>query len=79
MVKVEIDLADSEQFLLSLKKALEPDNINFPKGVKMEIKYENGILKIVSESDKESILPMLNALDEVLELTKTVKRGVSDC
>ncbi len=79
MIKVEINLADSEQYLLSLKKALEPDNINFPKGVKMEIKYENGKLKIVSESDKGSLMSMLNALDEVLELAKTVERGVKGC
>ncbi len=79
MIKVEINLADSERYLLSLKKALEPDNINFPKGVKMKIEYESGKLKIVSESDRGSLMSMLNALDEVLELAKTIERGVKSC
>ncbi|MGC8599901.1 MAG: KEOPS complex subunit Pcc1 [Nitrososphaeria archaeon] len=79
MIKVEIELADKEQFLVSLKKAIEPDNVNFPKGVTMEVKYEDNVLKIISESNKESVMSLLNALDEILELAKTVERGVNDC
>ncbi len=79
MIKVEIELADKEQFLVSFKKAIEPDNVNFPKGVTMEVKYEDGVLKIISESNKESVMSMLNALDEILELAKTVERGANDC
>jgi hypothetical protein len=79
MIKVEIELADKEQFLVSFKKAIEPDNVNFPKGVTMEVKYEDNVLKIISESNKESVMSLLNALDEILELAKTVERGVNDC
>ncbi|MGC9145192.1 MAG: KEOPS complex subunit Pcc1 [Nitrososphaeria archaeon] len=79
MIKVEIELADKEQFLVSLKKAIEPDNVNFPKGVTMEVKYEDNVLKIISESNKDSVMSLLNALDEILELAKTVERGVNDC
>ncbi|MFP3290157.1 MAG: KEOPS complex subunit Pcc1 [Nitrososphaeria archaeon] len=79
MIKVEIQLTEKDQFLVSFKKAIEPDNINFPKGVTMEVKHEDGVLKIISQSNKESVMSMLNALDEILELAKTVERGVNDC
>ncbi|MFP3132836.1 MAG: KEOPS complex subunit Pcc1 [Nitrososphaeria archaeon] len=79
MVKVEIELRDKDQFLVSFKKAIEPDNVNFPKGVTMNIKYEDGVLRIISQSNKERLMSMLNALDEILELAKTVERGVNNC
>ncbi|MGC8568934.1 MAG: KEOPS complex subunit Pcc1 [Nitrososphaeria archaeon] len=75
-ITVDVQLENDERYLKSLMRALEPDNVNFPEGIEMSMKYSNGALVIHAESDERRIMSLLNTLDEVLELAKMIERGV---
>ena len=48
-------------------KALIPDNVNFPKGLSMEILANRSMLEIQLIGKKVSMAAVLGTLDEVLE------------
>ncbi len=75
-VTVDILLEKDERYLKSLMRALAPDNVNFPEGIAMNMKYSNEALEIHAESDGRRIMSLLNTVDEVLELAKMIERGV---
>jgi tRNA threonylcarbamoyladenosine modification (KEOPS) complex Pcc1 subunit len=50
----------------TIKKALEPDNVNFPKGLSLNIENMDNKLVFNFES-KENIKQLTGTIDEVLE------------
>ncbi len=74
-IEVKIEIEGEKRFLESFKKAIEPDNVNFPEGVSLKVNLEDEKLIITGESSKKAIMSLLNSLDEILELAKAVQRG----
>ena len=67
--KVRINLNEiSSKKVSSVKKALEPDNINFPKGLSLDIEQKGNwlILNFQNEGDMKKLI---STIDEVLEHT----------
>ena len=50
----------------AVKKALEPDNVNFPKGLSLDVENRDNKLVFNFES-KENIKQLIGTIDEVLE------------
>jgi len=57
----------------SIRKALAPDNINFPENLSMEIKDVNNSLVFTFQS-KGNIRTLISTIDEVLEHAQVVLR-----
>jgi len=56
----------SEKKAETVKKALEPDNVNFPKGLSLDVENRDNKLVFNFES-KENIKQLIGTIDEVLE------------
>jgi tRNA threonylcarbamoyladenosine modification (KEOPS) complex Pcc1 subunit len=56
----------SEKKAETVKKALEPDNVNFPKGLSLYVKNIDNKLVFNFES-KENMKQLVGTVDEVLE------------
>ena len=52
----------------SIKKALEPDNINFPNGLSLDIE-EKGNCLILNFQNEGDMRKLISTIDEVLEHT----------
>ena len=65
--KIQISLNSlSSEKTIAIKKALEPDNINFPKDLSLEI--ENlGDQLVVSFKNRGDTKKLISTVDEVLE------------
>ena len=65
--KIQISLNSlSSEKAIAIKKALEPDNINFPKDLSLEI--ENlGDQLVVSFKNRGDTKKLISTVDEVLE------------
>ena len=65
--KIQISLNSlSSEKAITIKKALEPDNINFPKDLSLEI--ENlGDQLVVSFKNRGDTKKLISTVDEVLE------------
>ena len=61
----------SEQKAETVKKALEPDNVNFPKGLSLCVENIDSKLVFNFES-KESMKQLIGSVDEVLEHIQVV-------
>ena len=72
--KVQVFLNNiSEKKAEAIRKALEPDNIDFPKDLFFQIqKNEDGL--IFTFQGKENIRTLISTIDEVLEQTQIVFR-----
>ncbi|HYL67080.1 MAG TPA: KEOPS complex subunit Pcc1 [Nitrosopumilaceae archaeon] len=57
----------------SIRKALAPDNINFPENLSMEIENVNNSL-IFTFQGKGNIRTLISTIDEVLEHAQVVLR-----
>ncbi|MGI0026522.1 MAG: KEOPS complex subunit Pcc1 [Nitrosopumilaceae archaeon] len=57
----------------SIRKALTPDNINFPENLSMEIENVNNSLIFTFQS-KGNIRTLISTIDEVLEHAQVVLR-----
>ena len=55
----------------TVKKALEPDNVNFPKGLSLYVENIDNKLVFNFES-KESMKQLIGSVDEVLEHIQVV-------
>jgi tRNA threonylcarbamoyladenosine modification (KEOPS) complex Pcc1 subunit len=68
--KVQITLNNiSKENAVAIKNALEPDNVNFPKGLTLEI--ENIDYKLVFNfQSRGDVKKMISTIDEVLEHVK---------
>lgn len=56
----------SEEKADAIKKAIEPDNVNFPEGLSLNIKKMTNKL-IFNFEDKKDIKKLIGTIDEVLE------------
>ena len=61
----------SEKKAETVKKALEPDNVNFPKGLSLCVENIDSKLVFNFES-KENMKQLIGSVDEVLEHIKVV-------
>jgi hypothetical protein len=61
----------SEKKAKTVKKALEPDNVNFPKGLSLCVENIDSKLVFNFES-KESMKQLIGSVDEVLEHIQVV-------
>ena len=65
--KVRINLNEiSSKKVSSVKKALEPDNINFPKGLSLDIEKKGNCL-ILNFQNEGDMKKLISTIDEVLE------------
>ena len=56
----------SEEKADAIKKAIEPDNVNFPEGLSLNIKKTTNKL-VFNFEDKKDIKKLIGTIDEVLE------------
>ena len=71
-IKISINEISPEK-ALAIKKALEPDNVNFPNGIGFTIKQKNTLLYFKLQGKNQSDLKkLISTIDEVLEHTQIV-------
>ena len=67
--KVRINLNGiSDKKASSVRKALEPDNVNFPSGLSLNIEQKGNCL-ILNFQNKGNMKKLISTIDEVLEHT----------
>ncbi len=67
--KVRINLNGiSDKKASSVRKALEPDNVNFPSGLSLNIEQKGNCL-ILNFHNKGNMKKLISTIDEVLEHT----------
>ena len=71
-VLLRLDLGNSEK-VESVMKALIPDNVNFPRGLSMEMNAQNNVL-ILSFKSSRKMGSLISTIDEVLEHISTMSR-----
>ena len=64
-VKLRLDLKDGKK-VRSVMKALIPDNVNFPRGLSMDMNAEGNFL-ILSFKSSRKLDSLISTIDEVLE------------
>jgi len=61
----------------SIRKALEPDNVDFPKDLSLQIENVDNSL-VFTFQGKGNIRTLISTIDEVLEQTQIVLRVTAD-
>ncbi|MDE1727105.1 MAG: CTAG/PCC1 family protein [Thaumarchaeota archaeon] len=75
--KVQVFLNNiSEKKAEAIHKALEPDNVEFPKDLSFKIEDDKGKLIFTFEG-KGNIRTLISTIDEVLEQTQVILRVTS--
>lgn len=69
---IRLELGDRKK-VESVMKALIPDNINFPRGLSMDMNAEDHVL-ILSFKSSRRIDSLISTIDEVLEHVSTMNR-----
>ena len=70
--KVQVVLNNlSEKKADAIRKALEPDNVDFPKGLSFRIEQIGTTLVFIFEG-KGNIRTLISTIDEVLEQTQVI-------
>lgn len=75
-IQVEIRLSGKSE-LRAIMKALMPDNVNFPKGLSMEIFSRDNTL-VLELLSKIGTNTLLNTIDEVLEHISIARKVIRD-
>lgn len=75
-IQVEIRLSGNSE-LRAIMKALMPDNVNFPKGLSMEIFSRDNTL-VLELLSKIGTNTLLNTIDEVLEHISIARKVIRD-
>jgi hypothetical protein len=65
------------QTINSIRKALEPDNVDFPENLSLEIENVDNSL-VFTFQGKGNIRSLISTIDEVLEQTQVVLRVTTD-
>ena len=65
------------QTINSIRKALEPDNVDFPENLSFEIENVDNSL-VFTFQGKGNIRSLISTIDEVLEQTQVVLRVTTD-
>ncbi len=71
-VTVRLDLGEKRR-ADSVMKALIPDNVNFPRGLSLEMNSEDGVL-ILSFRSSGKLESLISTVDEVLEHVSAMSR-----
>ena len=71
-VMLRLDLGDRRK-VESVMKALIPDNVNFPRGLSMEMSAEDSVL-ILSLKSSRKLDSLISTIDEVLEHVSAMSR-----
>ncbi len=71
-VVLRLDLGDRKK-VETLMKALIPDNVNFPRGLSMNMDAEENVL-ILSFKSSRKLESLISLVDEVLEHISTMSR-----
>jgi len=66
----------STQKAEAIRKALEPDNVDFPENLSFKIRQEGSALVFAFEG-KENIRTLISTIDEVLEQTQVILKVTS--
>jgi hypothetical protein len=75
--KVEVFLNNlSEKRIESIRKSLEPDNVDFPENLSFRIEKQDSTLVFIFEG-KGNIRTLISTIDEVLEQTQIVLKVTS--
>ena len=75
--KVEVFLNNlSEKKIDSIRKSLEPDNVNFPENLSFRIEKQDTSLVFIFDG-KGNIRTLISTIDEVLEQTQVVLKVTS--
>jgi hypothetical protein len=75
--KVQVFLNNlSEKKAESIRKSLEPDNVDFPDGLSFRIEKDNASLVFIFEG-KGNIRTLISTIDEVLEQTQVILKVTS--
>ena len=75
--KIQVFLNNlSEKKADSIKKSLEPDNVDFPKDLSFRIEREGTSLVFILEG-KGNIRTLISTIDEVLEQTQVILKVIS--
>jgi tRNA threonylcarbamoyladenosine modification (KEOPS) complex Pcc1 subunit len=75
--KVQVFLNNlSEKKAESIRKSLEPDNVNFPRNLSYIIERDGGSLVFTFEG-KGNIRTLISTIDEVLEQTQVILKVTS--
>jgi hypothetical protein len=75
--KVEVFLNNlSEKRIDSIRKSLEPDNVDFPENLSFKIEKQDTSLVFTFEG-KGNIRTLISTIDEVLEQTQVVLKVTS--
>ena len=75
-VHIEIMLSGKSE-LRAIKSALVPDNVNFPKGLSMQMSSRDNIL-VLEFLSKAGINTLLNTIDEVLEHMSIARKVIDN-
>ena len=75
-VHIEIMLSGKSE-LRAIKSALVPDNVNFPKGLSMQMSSRDNIL-VLEFLSKAGINTLLNTVDEVLEHMSIARKVIDN-
>jgi hypothetical protein len=71
-VLLRLDLGGKEK-VESVMKALIPDNVNFPRGLSMEMNAKDNVLILLFESSRK-MESLISTIDEVMEHVSTMSR-----
>ena len=75
--KVQVFLNNlSDKKAESIRKSLEPDNVDFPDGLSFRIEKDNASLVFIFEG-KGNIRTLISTIDEVLEQTQVILKVTS--
>ena len=75
--KIEVFLNNlSEKRVESIRKSLEPDNVDFPENLSFRIEKQDSTLVFIFEG-KGDIRTLISTIDEVLEQTQVVLKVTS--
>ena len=77
-IKVMISLDLDDKIINTIAKALEPDNVNFPEGLSIDMLREDDRLRIIFTCKEDKIDSMLASIDEVLEHISIMLKVISD-
>ncbi len=56
----------TKEKIKAIYESLEPDNVNFPKGLSMSMKQEQGVLFLDFEGTGNAVASLAPTIDEVL-------------
>jgi uncharacterized protein YpiB (UPF0302 family) len=62
----------------AIMKALIPDNVNFPKGLSMQMFYKNNNTLLLEFFCNVGIETLLNTIDEVLDHISVAKKVITN-